>query len=73
MRRVDPIHKTTASENRGSLKRSMTVLKEYSSSDLTRSTEHISSAQPAAELEKETELDPTRYGDWVRNGRCIDF
>jgi hypothetical protein len=19
------------------------------------------------------ELDPTRYGDWERNGRCIDF
>ena len=18
-------------------------------------------------------LDPTRYGDWVKNGRCIDF
>jgi|GEM_PF-1218696 hypothetical protein len=22
---------------------------------------------------KEKELDPTRYGDWVKNGRCIDF
>ena len=20
-----------------------------------------------------TDLDPTRYGDWEKNGRCIDF
>lgn len=20
-----------------------------------------------------SELDPTRYGDWEKNGRCIDF
>ena len=28
------------------------------------------------EPQKETcpkELEPTRYGDWERNGRCIDF
>ncbi|MAP24634.1 MAG: DUF1674 domain-containing protein [Rickettsiales bacterium] len=22
---------------------------------------------------KATPLDPTRYGDWIKNGRCIDF
>jgi hypothetical protein len=22
---------------------------------------------------RETGLDPTRYGDWEKNGRCIDF
>jgi hypothetical protein len=22
---------------------------------------------------KEQALDPTRYGDWEKNGRCIDF
>ncbi|MHB1991693.1 DUF1674 domain-containing protein [Metallibacterium scheffleri] len=28
-----------------------------------------SSAPPASQ----TPLDPTRYGDWEKNGRCIDF
>lgn len=23
--------------------------------------------------EKRRNLDPTRYGDWEKNGRCIDF
>ncbi|MEO9078829.1 MAG: DUF1674 domain-containing protein [Rhodanobacter sp.] len=23
--------------------------------------------------EKRPALDPTRYGDWEKNGRCIDF
>lgn len=23
--------------------------------------------------ERRRHLDPTRYGDWERNGRCIDF
>ncbi len=31
----------------------------------------------ATELPKEIDgrggLDPTRYGDWEKNGRCIDF
>lgn len=34
--------------------------------------------QPAAKRPKEfggrkDGLDPTRYGDWEKNGRCIDF
>jgi hypothetical protein len=31
--------------------------------------------QPAAPLEHGGRggLDPTRYGDWEKNGRCIDF
>ncbi len=28
---------------------------------------------PAAPEEKAKPLDPTRYGDWEKNGRCIDF
>ncbi|HET7930981.1 MAG TPA: DUF1674 domain-containing protein [Rhodanobacteraceae bacterium] len=32
---------------------------------------------PAAKRERPTpegdDLDPTRYGDWEKNGRCIDF
>jgi hypothetical protein len=32
-------------------------------------------AQPAGEKEatERPALDPTRYGDWEKNGRCIDF
>ena len=29
--------------------------------------------QQKAPLNSETLIDPTRYGDWERNGRCIDF
>lgn len=28
---------------------------------------------PAAEIGGRSGLDPTRYGDWEKNGRCIDF
>lgn len=32
---------------------------------------------PSAKRERPTpegdDLDPTRYGDWEKNGRCIDF
>lgn len=28
---------------------------------------------PAAEVGGRSGLDPTRYGDWEKNGRCIDF
>ena len=32
------------------------------------------SAQRAEEREGQTpKPDPTRYGDWEKNGRCIDF
>ncbi len=32
------------------------------------------SAPPAGEIGgHESGLDPTRYGDWEKNGRCIDF
>ena len=34
-------------------------------------------APPSAEVAREHGgrggLDPTRYGDWEKNGRCIDF
>ncbi len=29
--------------------------------------------QPAKAAEPRRRLDPTRYGDWEKNGRCIDF
>jgi len=28
---------------------------------------------PAKEIGGREGLDPTRYGDWEKNGRCIDF
>ncbi|MGV8943888.1 DUF1674 domain-containing protein [Thermomonas sp.] len=28
---------------------------------------------PVAEIGAREGLDPTRYGDWEKNGRCIDF
>ena len=28
---------------------------------------------PAAEVGGREGPDPTRYGDWEKNGRCIDF
>ncbi len=28
---------------------------------------------PAVEVGGRGGLDPTRYGDWEKNGRCIDF
>jgi len=30
-------------------------------------------AAPAQENGGREGLDPTRYGDWEKNGRCIDF
>ena len=38
----------------------------------------VSSAEPSAtpesrEIGGPKGLEPTRYGDWERNGRCIDF
>jgi hypothetical protein len=29
--------------------------------------------QPPEEIGGRGGLDPTRYGDWEKNGRCIDF
>jgi hypothetical protein len=41
--------------------------------------ETVAAVPPAQEAEKAplkaatVRLDPTRYGDWEKNGRCIDF
>jgi hypothetical protein len=32
-----------------------------------------SSAQPVPEIGGRKGPDPTRYGDWEKNGRCVDF
>ena len=33
----------------------------------------IPESTPAQEIGGRDGLDPTRYGDWEKNGRCIDF
>lgn len=30
-------------------------------------------ANTATKIKHSGHLDPTRYGDWEKNGRCIDF
>jgi len=38
------------------------------------SLEHIAEKKPLPkEIGGRDGLEPTRYGDWERNGRCIDF
>lgn len=34
---------------------------------------HVPAPTPDAEIGGREGLDPTRYGDWEKNGRCIDF
>ena len=36
-------------------------------------TEPASQAPAGPEVGGREGLDPTRYGDWEKNGRCIDF
>jgi hypothetical protein len=33
----------------------------------------LASAEPAPEFGGREGPEPTRYGDWEKNGRCIDF
>ncbi|HCK76628.1 MAG TPA: DUF1674 domain-containing protein [Gammaproteobacteria bacterium] len=33
----------------------------------------LPSNRPARDKSSRPKVDPTRYGDWERNGRCIDF
>jgi len=44
-------------------------------SDAAHDTDECMStpAQPAVEIGGRNGPDPTRYGDWEKNGRCIDF
>ena len=55
------------------LKKSMSILGENSggNGDGAKNTENPVSQKQ--ERDKSQDLDPTRYGDWERNGRCIDF
>ncbi len=33
----------------------------------------VPASPPAVEIGGRDGLEPTRYGDWEKNGRCIDF
>ncbi len=36
-------------------------------------TEDQKQGSPGGEIEDQKKVDPTRYGDWEKKGRCIDF
>ncbi|MDN5782931.1 MAG: DUF1674 domain-containing protein [Luteimonas sp.] len=38
-----------------------------------KTEQSVPEAPPAQEIGGREGLDPTRYGDWEKNGRCIDF
>lgn len=39
---------------------------------ITDASGELRPAEPTVDAPK-PDLDPTRYGDWEKNGRCIDF
>ncbi|MEP7043648.1 MAG: DUF1674 domain-containing protein [Dokdonella sp.] len=58
----------------------MSIPKSPSSESSTPSAEGVETDVPEPSTEsvaeiggRESGLDPTRYGDWEKNGRCIDF
>jgi hypothetical protein len=52
-----------------------TSSKPVTGSDPAKTERAVTPASPAQEKEKDGRPapDPTRYGDWEKNGRCIDF
>jgi hypothetical protein len=38
-----------------------------------KNTDSASDSGPVEEIGGRDGLDPTRYGDWEKNGRCVDF
>ncbi len=38
-----------------------------------KNTETASGSGPVKEIGGRDGPDPTRYGDWEKNGRCVDF
>ena len=74
-------NKQTGGAARDRLRRSQQVLKTQNDTPaktavLQESLPAQPSVQPVAkesDREEAERPDPTRYGDWERNGRCIDF
>jgi len=53
-----------------------TVIRIQPISELKQSTDHKDEKTTTGTAEiggRKIGLDPTRYGDWEKNGRCIDF
>ena len=46
---------------------------QYENNPSQRDRQVPSTAEPAEELGGPAGPEPTRYGDWERKGRCIDF
>ena len=47
--------------------------KEDASSQPAGAEKHDGNKKPPREIGGRAGPDPTRYGDWEKNGRCIDF
>ena len=54
------------------IKDSETASADNSTADPAPDSEH-NGAEPEMEIGGRDGPDPTRYGDWELNGRCIDF
>ena len=55
------------------LSKSMSALKSGSQSDIKKISKAVTPEKFPKEKDGREGPDPTRYGDWERNGRCIDF
>lgn len=49
------------------------MVKEYEKTDEPSSSDEKKTPKTNKEIGGRKGLDPTRYGDWEKNGRCIDF
>ncbi len=74
---IDEIQKTALSP--GFEKKNQNLEATLRQSEPLQNSQEDSLAQSASTSEQRKEvggrigLDPTRYGDWEKNGRCIDF
>ena len=49
------------------------MAKEETQKEETATEEEVQQPEPPKEIGGRKGPDPTRYGDWEKNGRCIDF
>jgi hypothetical protein len=47
--------------------------KDYEKTNVPSSSDEKKAPKTNREIGGRKGLDPTRYGDWEKNGRCIDF
>ena len=55
------------------LSKSMWILRSGSQNDIKEISRDVAPEKLPKEKDGREGPDPTRYGDWERNGRCIDF